>query len=60
MVLHVKHLSEYLTHNRSFVIGSSFNCDIDTENIDIMLSDLSIMEKCYSQFPHPCWTRPFS
>lgn len=24
MVLHVKHLSEYLTHNRSFVRGSSF------------------------------------
>ena len=60
MVLHVKHLSEYLAHNRSFVRGSSFNYDIDTENIDIMLSDLSIMEKCYSQFPHLCWTRPFS
>ena len=37
MVLCVKRLSQCLAHNRPLVRGSSFNYDIDIENIDIML-----------------------
>ena len=56
----VKHLSRCLAHSRPLIRESSFNYDIDIENMDIMLSELSIMEKYYSQFLYLRWTRQFS
>lgn len=60
MVLHAKHLSQYLTHNRpSLLEGALLITAIDTENIELMLSDLEHRGDVTPNFPHLCWTRPF-